>query len=338
MAKPKHNENSPSANLIAALRFVNLAQKKNGNAVQTHCNIANNCVIATDGIVTAGHKIAEDLTAKPKTLEFIEALENCNEVAIAQLEDSISVKSGKFQAFIPCLAESLPSSYPDYPCAEINNKLRDGFNAIEFLAQERSKELITGTMLLTSQSMFSTNKFLLIEYYHGINLPCNLVIPIGFVYAIAETSKNLSKFGFGVRVDEKGNQIINSITFWFDDDSWIKTQLFQEQWPDVTKILNVPTNYTNLYPSFYDAIDAVAPFTGKTESVYFKNDLLKSHKDDKQGATFEVIGLPDGMRFNYKFLKMIKPFVANIDFTSHESKLYFTNGVDVRGCLMGMRL
>ena len=334
MAKLKQNANSPSANLIAALRFVNLAKKKNGNAMQTHCNIANNCIIATDGIITAGHKILEDLTAKPKTLELIEALENCNEVAIAQFEDSISITSGKFNAFIPCLAEALPSSYPDYPCAEINNKLRDGFNTIEFLAQEKAKELIAGTMLLTAYSMFSTNKFLLLEYYHGINLPCNLVIPINFVYAIAETTKNLTKFGYGV----KENGIINSITFWFEDESWIKTQLFQEQWPDVTKILNVPTNYISLYPGFYDAIEAVAPFTGKTESVYFKKDLLKSHKDDKQGASFKVEGLPDNMRYNYKFLKMIKPFTANVDFTSHESKVYFTNGENVRGCLMGMRI
>jgi hypothetical protein len=334
MAKQVKNANSPSANLIAALRFVNLAQKKNGNAMQTHCSIANNCIIATDGIITAGHKIAEDLTAKPHTLQLIEALENCNEVAIAQLEDSLSIKSGKFQAYIPCLAEPLPSSYPDYPCAEINNKLRDGFNAIEFLAQEKAKELVTGTMLLTAHSMFSTNKFLLLEYYHGIDLPPNMVIPLNFVYAICETSKNLCKFGFSVRE----NGIINSITFWFEDDSWIKTQLFQEQWPDIAKILNVPTNRTSLYPGFYDAIEAVAPFSGKTESVYFRKDLMKSHKDDKQGAAFEVIGLPEGMRFNYKFLKMIKPFTGNVDFLTHKDKVYFSNGENVRGCLMGMRV
>ena len=64
---------------------------------------------------------------------------------------------------------------------------------------------------------------------------------------------------------------------------------------------------------------------------------LQANKYENIGASYEVIGLPEGLRYNYKFLKMIKPFTSQVDFTSYPDKVLFF-GENVRGALAGMRV
>lgn len=114
--RKKKAERNPAEGLIAALKFILPAQKKNGTIQQQHCFIGNGWLVAANETLTIATKIEEDLNACPQTHAFLEALSNCSEeLQITQLsETALSVKSGPFQAQISCVAANqLALSGPD---------------------------------------------------------------------------------------------------------------------------------------------------------------------------------------------------------------------------------
>ena len=328
MAKPKASKktkSATSANLIAALEFVSVAQKTDGT-FQAHCQIANNRIVATDGILSAGHKIEEDLVASPHTFKFIAALERCGkDLAITQLDGKLTVKSGPFSGVVDCSPDLSPGLLPDPLMVPISDTIRTGFESIAHISLENAKTVVLSSILLRSGSMVSTDSFLILEYWHGHDLP-SIVIPKLFVAAILNSKKSLKGFGCSER----------SCTFWFEDDSWIKTQLYNEPWPNVDLILNKPSDPVLLPENFFEAISAIETFSdGKRgeKRVFFGEGCLQSHRNKNEGACYEVVGLPFGPCFGIERLKRIKSVVKTIDFLTNPCYIF---GDAVRGVLMGI--
>jgi len=323
--KRAKTDNATSA-LIAALKFVSVAQKESGNAGETHCVLRNNTVTAFNGILAAGHTIIEDLQACPQSRRLIDALEKCGEdLAITQLDNNnLSIRSGKFKASVPCADLTImPYAAPDQPCATITDKLKDGFSKISCIVSDTSENVVTASILLQAATMVSTNRHVMLEYWHGLDLPPNLVIPKAAAMAVAKSIKPLDKLGFSA----------SSVTFWFQDGSWIRTQQYAEPWPNVGKVLNVISDPKPILPTFYAGLDAIASFS-PDDTVYFSPDLIHSHFDTNLGATYEVTGLPEDLAFGIKNLKIIEPFVKSIDFTGVKGISYFF-GDDIRGAIVG---
>src|SRR5690606_13394672 len=118
-------------------------------------------------------------------------------------------------------------------------------------------------------------------------------------------TKKINGFGFSD----------NSVTFWFEGNCWLKSQLYRDKWPDIDHLLNRQSNMFPVPAGFWEALDAIAPFA-QEGFVYFDNELIKTHRDGEIGATYEVAGIPKGPIFNIKNLMMIKPFVQVIDFVA----------------------
>ena len=59
-----------------------------------------------------------------------------------------------------------------------------------------------------------------------------------------EVKKQLVKFGYSD----------TSFTLFFQDQSWIKTQLHNENWPDTDKILSVESKQIPIPEGFYKAL------------------------------------------------------------------------------------
>ena len=145
---------------------------------------------------------------------------------------------------------------------------------------------------------------MLFEYWHGLDLPPNVPLPKEFVKALASHKKNLTGFGFSNC----------SATFYFEDGCWLRTQLYATKWPDVSQILNIEGNMWSIDANFFKALDAVAPFS-EDGNVYFDTGLLMSDPDN-QGASYECSGLPKGVIYPIKQLKMMQPYVKKIDFNA----------------------
>jgi hypothetical protein len=127
------------------------------------------------------------------------------------------------------------------------------------------------------------------------------------------------------------------VTFWFDDQSWIKSQLYVEEWPNISNVLDRPSKQSPVPKDFFNGLDAIKGFTDST--VYFGPGLVRSDPNDAVGASYEVNGLPEGPVFNLKQLLMIKPYVETIDFQvtgPFEGNMLLWFGKNVRGAISGI--
>lgn len=330
--RPKKPSTTVSNKLLEAVIFLSAITKSEGAPFETHILLQNRTATAFNGILAAGQLIEEDLIAAPHNETFLDALKRCGEqFSITQLDSGkLSIKSGKFRALVQCMDPSLLSfPIPDNPCAVIDDRLKEALAVLEVIKTDNAQRVVTQSFLLNGQSIIATDSKIIMECWHGINLPTNLAIPKALIPAITKCNKKLSQFGFSR----------NSITFYFEDNSWIRSQLYAEEWPTaVHHLLNKECHLVEIPKGFYEAIDAVEPFTDNA-TVYFNKDLLQSHHDKEKGATYEVPGLIEGPAYAVRYLDILKPYAEKIDFcvpAENRGYLLVFYGKNVRGIVAGV--
>jgi len=331
MARPKKRSVEPSSqssnDLLTALRFCGMITHDIGPINETHVFLGANWATAYNGIIACGHPITEDIYACPQSKTIIEALSKCGEhISFTQLDaNRLSIKSDKFKAIVPCINPTLLQlAIPDPPVADIDDRFKEGLSIVGILPNENAQFVHLASILMNGHSLISTTGKLIIEYWHGIHLPNNISLPKALVDPLTKTTKKLIKFGFSP----------SSVTFYFTDGSWIRSQLYVERWPDIGAVLDRPSNAWPLSSDFWRGLDAVAPFTD-TGFVYFDAGILRSHATAAQGACFEIAGLPKGPIFPAKQLAMIRPFAERIDFLLDNGLMFF--GQNIRGAMAGIR-
>lgn len=327
MARPKKSADTIShpSSLMDALKFVSSVSLDSGAPNQTHSIIGNNWILASNGTISAGHRIIENIQACPHTNRMIDALSKCASNHSITLLDSgrLSILSNKFRALVPCVErELLATPMPDPPCGVIDDRLKVALDMVGVLASENAQQLIQASILLQSGSVIATDSKIIFEAWHGIDLPQGLVLPKAAATAIVKKAKKLSQFGFSR----------TSFTFYFDDSSWIKSQLYSEAWPNVQRILDILSNPWPLPSDFWIGFDAVTPFS-EDEQIRFKENMLLSHDTNNIGAQYNCVGIPAGPKFNIKRLKLIQPYAKTIDFMVKDKAMFF--GDNLRGALAG---
>lgn len=325
--RKKSEEKSQASALTQALQFVQLAQPKDiGQPHTTHCVLFDGYAYATDGVLSAGHKISEQhINAFPHTRTMLAALNRCGEqMAVTQLDaGNLSIKSGKFRATVPCLPDGMPAIYADPPCAPATDALRDAIAAVEHLALESSPRVALASILLCPGSAISTNGYAMLEAWHGIDLPPAVIVPKVSAAILAKVAKPITKIGYSGR----------SITFWFDDDSWLKTQLYDDRWPDHKRVLDIPTIPEPLPAGFFEAVRALKDFGNE---IFFMDGALSTSLVAAQGANIEVEGVRAGPAFDLKALLLMENCNNRVDFYSVKDKAFFF-GENSRGVLMGIK-
>lgn len=325
MATRKTKKETKSVNdLLDALKFISVAQHSDGTPMQMHCRIADGTIMAFEGGLMAGRYVDENLFACPHTNTFISALSKCEEaVSITQLDSGkLSVKSGKFRALVPCAPfETIPALQPDSPCGTLTDALKVALRAVLPLAEHGGSEPFTSAVLLQAQTVVTTNRFVLLEAWHGIDLPPNLLIPKASVEAVCKQTKSLKAFGYSS----------NSVTFFFEDDSFIKTQLFVDKFPDYKKLLDIESNAIDLPKGFYEAVDKVTPFS-PDGILHFSNNRVSSAILDADSSSHDIESMETVISLNANYLKIIKPHCARMHFNCTD-KLSLFFGDNVRGAI-----
>lgn len=277
-------------------------------------------------IMSIGEPIQEDLLACPNGILLKEALAKCGQsFSITQLEHKLSIKSDKFRALIPCISiEDFQVPFPDPPIASIDDRLKNSLAAVAPLALDENS-VVTASVLIHGGCITATDRKVILQSYHGIDLPPMLTLPKTIIKPLIKNTKKLKSFGYSN----------SSCTFYYEDGSWFKSQYFADTWPDVAHILDKPVSAWPIPEDFYKAVNALAPFS--EGDVYFKSNMMYSHKDIEAGASYEVYGLPDGPIINIKQLKMIEPFIKTVDFLvpHHNHKMMIFHGQNIRGAIAG---
>ena len=326
--KPSAEKSAVASNLLEALKFISVAQHTDGTPMQSHCRISDGTVVGFDGGLTVGHYIEETLNVCPHTATLISALSKCKEtISITELDSGkLSIKSGKFRALVPCVDfRDIPAIQPDSPVAAITDTLKVALAACVPLTQDNGTEPFTCAVLLQAGTAVATNRHVVIEAWHGLDLPPGILIPKASVSAICKTDKHLKAFGFSS----------NSATFFFEDDSFIKTQLYINNFPQYQKLLDIESNAFPLPAGFYEAVETIAPFIEKEKTtVYFIDGKISSHYNTELGASFEVEGLKNGLAFNVNYLKLIRQHTHMVQFDANDRGMALFFGDNVRGAIM----
>lgn len=329
MAPRKKKEESP---LLSALKFVALAQRDKGPTYQTHCRIFNpeqnkTIAIAYDGILAVGVELPEELPdCCPNTLTFIHALERAKgNTATTITESQVIVKTSKFRAVVPSVGPAdLHMIYPDPAQYPLNDEFKRALIEASALTKEGAQTVVQASVMTKNGSIVGTNGHVIIEAWHGIPTPPGLAIPKAFIQALEKVNKKIERFGL--------SDI--SFTVWFDDGSFIKTQLYSERWPDIDSVLNELNGAkpTEMSRDFWEGVKTVAPFS-QDGYIYLGDGEIRSHRDTEIATSYKCKGVPDNISMNIRFITSIEDLIKTVDF-DHSERLTVFFGDKIRGAMI----
>lgn len=318
--------------LLTALSFIGAAQRSVGSIEQTHCRMFGGWVMASNGIISAAHAVTEDVSAAPATFRMIDALQNAPGAVSVTLLDAarLSVRSGDFQAVVPCVdPSSLPTVSPDGAVALCDNRLRDALDIAGKLVVEGAEKVINCSVQMRSDSVIASNGTVIIEAWHGMSLPPLMIVPKMFITALGKTKKTIARFGC----------CDFSFTLWFDDNSWLKTQLYPNttSLPNLDQFLNLPATPVPVPKQLFDVVRRLEPFS-EDGLVHFTEDGARV----TSGTAFaidQVKNIPTGLSFSIAGLLSIAPFCETIHFNAAEGiTLFFSKTKLVRGAIVNHRM
>lgn len=314
-AEPKQDPNP----LLSALEFVANAQKNIGTQLQTHCIVRDGWCVASDNVLTMGCKVPSDLIACPQTARMIAALRRCQDtIAITQLDrDRLSIKSGKLRVVVPCVdLEGMAIVWADPMIAPLGGAFLDGCKAISHLAADGGTAVHLASLLGRGQTLTATTGRVLVEYWHGFDTPPYWVLPKPAMTALLKIAKPLVGLGFSGR----------SATFHFEDGSWLRTQLYEDRWPNGDSLFEVaPTTRTDVATDLFTAVEVLAEFAQPGAHVRFKDNSIELVGREIEQAEHEVKGLIGNVSFGLKDLQQIAKLVKTFDYDPKSKAAIFTS-------------
>lgn len=318
--------------MLSPLKFVmGAVAKKNFQPALTHFRISNGRVTGFNGVVALSSPIDLDLEAMPKALPFVKAIERCTDTIAIHLTDAgrLALRSGKFRAYVECGedgAEILDGIQPEGVGVEIPGVFVDALRALEpFVGVDASRPWATG-VLLRGQSAYATNNIILIEKWLGVEMP-EVNIPASAINELIRLKEEPIAATLGE----------NSITFHFEGERWMRSQLLSTDWPAVDHMLDKCTSEHLIPPpaGLFEAVETIKPFVGDEGRIYFRAGRVSTSNEDGAGASIELEGVPETGAFHVDHLLSLQSVVESIDFTTHPQPSPF-RGQNIRGIFIGM--
>lgn len=322
--------------MLNALRFVRGAvARKDYEPALTHFRIHGGRVLGYNGAIALSSPIDLDVDASPQAIPFVRAIERCtSETTVVHMTPAgkLSLRSGSFQAFVACHDDSqlLDSIAPEGEGAEFAGEALNAMRALEpFIGSDASRPWSNG-VLLRGQSAFATNNVILVERWIGKELP-EVNIPAAAVRELLRIGEE----PIAAQISDR------SITFYFDNDRWMRSQLLNTDWPEaVERILGQCDRGAAVEPpaGLFDAVETIAPFTEIDGRVYFRSDKVTTCGAGDDGATVMIDGVPPAGAFHYRHLLSLREIAQTIDLSqvAHERPCGFF-GERLRGAAIGMR-
>jgi hypothetical protein len=317
-----------SRKMLSALKFVQGAvAKKDFVAALTHFHIANGKVVGYNGSLALCGPIDLDLEVTPKAVPFVRAIQACKETISMHVTENgrLSVKSGKFKAFIDCIAEPYPGIAPEGAEIKLDGSFLKAIKILSpFIAEDASRPWARG-ILFRGPSAYATNNVVIVEHWLGFNFPVEVNVPKSAVTEL-------------LRIDEEPERLQvtdTSITFHFSGGRWLRTQTYDLNWPDIAKVLNRDSNPVDIPPGFFTALEDLTYFVGESGAILFKEDgAMTTSSTEGVGATVAVEPFGAVGIYNIDQLKLLVGVAERADFTQSPAMFF---GDHVRGAIVGMR-
>jgi DNA polymerase III sliding clamp (beta) subunit (PCNA family) len=317
--------------MLRELKFVQGAvAKKDLLPAMTHFRIEGGTVRAYNGVLALSSPLPFDIDCCPKAEPLVKAIASCHETVTLSMTPGgkLRIQSGKFRAFVPTLDGDTMHVEPAGEQIDFNGEAFLAACQIlyPFIGNDASRPWTNG-ILLKDKSAFATNNVCLVEYWMGTDTPFVVNIPRA---AIKEV----------LRVGEAPTHCqleASSITFHYTDGRWIRSQLLETTWPDLTKILDKPHGAAPLPAELFEGLDVLRSSADGASRVYFKDGMLRTSLDDEEGADFRVDGLAFEGCYPMAMLGLLRDVVTHADFTLYPDPCLFF-GDRLRGAIIGMRM
>lgn len=299
--------------MLDALKFIKgSVAKKDFLPVLTHFSIQNGVIRGHNGIICMAAPIPLNLDCQPKAQAFTKAIEICEELETTPAfsmtaAGKLTIKSGKFKVHIDCSSETFPDIWPEGEKIEVSPGLVSALKALSpMIAEDASRPWARG-ILFRDGSAFATNNCVIGQYWIGVKFPFDLNVPEECVKEVLRVKCEPVAISANPR----------SITFHFEDGRWIKSQLLTTDWPNVSPVLDRPSNPTPIPSDFFDVLRRLAPYADESRRVFLRGDTLSTHIEDGIGASSTVEGMGSSERgvYNLDLLRSLDGLVASIDFS-----------------------
>jgi len=323
--------------MLDALRFVAAAvAKKDFVQDLTHFKIKNGRITGFNGDLALSSSIDVDLDIQPNASKLLSAIKACKETISLHMTpaNKLVVKSGKFKSFVDCLAdESAMFVEPTGKEVDLGEGFIPGIKALApVMGIDASRPWAMG-IKLKGQSMFATNNVMLTEYWHGTEIPFDVVLPDIAVNELIRVGQTPTKVWM----------TDHNITFWFGEDRWLWSKLLEGgAWPTdkMGQILAKSDGAQLPFPEgFFEAVETLKPFLGESGSLYVTAEALATSKNDGEGTSIEVsLPVVEGMQaYHQKQLSLLSQVAKTIDWTAYPAPCMFT-GERLRGAIVGQRV
>ena len=239
--------------MLNTLRFVRGAvSTKDLVPVLTSFHLYGDRMQGTNGRITVDAPCSTKITDfTVNANRFLSAVDACEGEPIISITkgDKLSVKKGSFKALIPLVDHSsFPKIGPD-KTVKLGTELLSTLRLLRsFIGEDASRPWACG-VLIKSDFIYATNNIVLcrtpFSWKHK-----EAVLPS---FAIDELLR-INQEPVGVGFSD------NSITFKYEDGSWLKSTLFHNEWPDVESMLSKIKVTTKVPEDLESNIRKVIPF------------------------------------------------------------------------------
>lgn len=316
--------------MLSSLKFVQGAvAKKDFVPALNHFRIEGGRVKGQNGMIALSGPIDLDLSITPKAVEFTKAIQACNDTISLHLTPAgrLSIKSGRFKAFVDCLSEPFPAVEPEGAEIKLDGTFLEVVKQLApFIAEDASRPWARG-ILFRGASAFATNNVVLVERWLGYNFPVAINVP---KQAVSEL----------LRINEEPERLQvteSSVTFHFSNARWLRTQTYGLEWPDVSRVLNQPGTPMPFPKTLFSAIETLVPFVGEQSKIFFMPDgSITTSESEGQGASVALDPFGALGTYNIHQVMLLQGVATKIDLTRYPAPCIFY-GDRIRGALVGMR-
>lgn len=323
--------------MLDSLRFVAAAvAKKDYVAGLTHFRIKDGRVTGFNGDIALSSDIDVDIDVYPKATSLLAAIKACPDTISLNVTPTgkLAVKSGKFKSFVECIPEdAVTYQEPEGDSVELNDGFLKGLRALApVMGIDASRPWAMG-IKVQSGSMLATNNVMLAEYWHGLTLPFDAVIPdiaINELLRIGEPPTN-------VQITD------HSISFRWGEKKWLWSKLIEGgMWP-VARVQDIMSTEDGpqlpFPPEFFEAVETLKPFLLESSSLYLTAKSIATSRNDGEGTSIEI-DLPvvtEMQSYQQKQLSILGQVAQTIDWTTYPRPCIF-RGPNLRGALVGQKV
>lgn len=323
--------------MLDPLRFVATAvARKDYVQDLTHFRIVGGRVTGFNGVMALSSPIDVDLDIYPNAVKMLAAIRACPGVISLSMTPAgkLAVRSEKFRSYVDCLMEQSATFVdPEGDEVDFGENFLPGLRALApVMGIDASRPWAMG-IRLQSQTMLATNNVMLAEYWHGVDIPMDVVIPDICVNEILRINETPEK----VQVTD------HSISFHFSGGRWLRSSLIEGSgWPSakMSEILSSSTGpQTEFGDGFFDAVATLKPFLGESGTVYLTADSLSTSQNEGEGTSVEVAatGQAEMQAYHHRQLTLLGQVAKTIDWTAYPRPCMF-RGERLRGALVGQRV